>query len=140
MTRAEAAALLGVSPDADTASVQHAFLRLARQVHPDTLPDADEGDRRAAGERFDLLARARSVLLAPPVTEPRDGDVRSSSRRSQDGPVLRPVPGRGLGGSLVVLVLLAFLLVALVTVDDAFRTHAFDPPAGSVPPAVSATP
>jgi hypothetical protein len=54
--------------------------------------------------------------------------------------VLRPVPGRGLGGSLVVLVLLAFLLVALVTVDDAFRTHAFDPPAGSVPPAVSATP
>jgi hypothetical protein len=52
----------------------------------------------------------------------------------------RARPDRGLGDALVVLVLLAFLLVALVTVDHALRTHAFDSPAGGGSPSAAAAP
>ncbi len=144
MTRDEAAAMLGVPTDAPEAEVQHAFLRMARRVHPDTLPDAGDAERRAAAARFDALVQARSVLLAP-ATARADvaGDRRSPDdprfpagyrpRPSDpDGPRYREVRGRGLGGSLVVLALLAFLLVALVTLDDAFRSHAFQPVGGGV--------
>lgn len=127
MTRAQAAAILGVPVAADAAEVQHAFLRLARHVHPDTLlPEADDGQRRAAAARFDELSRARAALLTAPVEPPATV------------PEWRPAPGRGLGGSLVVLVLLAFLLVALVTIDEAFRSHAFAPPPQG--PSISSTP
>jgi hypothetical protein len=146
MTRIEAAALLGVAVDAAGPDVQKAFLRLARRVHPDVLPNATDAQRREAAERFDALVRARGVLLDPASASatasvaaapasgwaPRAGDP--------TGPRYRPVPGRGLGNSLVVLVLLAFLLVALVTVDDALRTHAFDSPAGGATPIATATP
>ncbi len=35
MTRAEAAAILGVEPDAEPAQVQAAYVRLMRLAHPD---------------------------------------------------------------------------------------------------------
>jgi hypothetical protein len=138
MTRAEAASVLGVDPAADPAEVHHAFLRLARTAHPDTLPDADEPERRAAAERFDRILRARDVLLTEPEherpapAEQEDGWPESSG---SEYPRWRPVPGRGLGGSLVVLALLAFLLVALVSLDEALRSHPFEPGSGSTTPA-----
>jgi curved DNA-binding protein CbpA len=134
MTRTEAASVLGVPPDAEPAEVQHAFLRLARHVHPDTLPDADDRERQAAALRFDRLLQARGVLLtAPEPAEP--GPVFEADRLTTDpgGPQWRRVPGRGLGGSLVVLALLAFLLVALVSLDDAFRSQPFQPGSSTTP-------
>lgn len=117
--------MLGVPPDAEPAEVQHAFLRLARHVHPDTLPDADERERHEAALRFDRLLQARGVLLTG--SEPSAPDAEPPPSADPGAPQWRPVPGRGLGGSLVVLALLAFLLVALVTLDDAFRSRPFDP-------------
>ncbi|MCU1474607.1 J domain-containing protein [Amnibacterium sp.] len=146
MTRIEAAALLGVTADATGPDVQKAFLRLARRVHPDVLPNATAAQRREAAERFGALVRARGVLLDPGSAPAYGSPVAPSpsgwAPRAGDptGPRYRAVPGRGLGNSLVVLVLLAFLLVALVTVDDALRTHAFDSPADGATPVATATP
>lgn len=134
MTRTEAASVLGVLPDAGAAEIQHAFLRLARHVHPDTLPDADDRERHAAALRFDRLLQARGVLLTEPEpTAPRLVPETGSFATDLDGRQWRPVPGRGLGGSLVVLALLAFLLVALVSLDDAFRSHPFEPGSSTTP-------
>jgi curved DNA-binding protein CbpA len=55
MTRDEAAALLGVAVETTGPDVQKAFLRLARRVHPDVLPDATDAQRREAAERFDTF-------------------------------------------------------------------------------------
>ncbi len=132
MPRAEAAALLGVGPDASGAEVQRAYLRAARRVHPDVLGDADEAARRAAAEAFDRLSRARAAMTgaAAPVSSP--AFVHRAGY--PDGPRYRRVPGRGLGGSLVVLAMLAFLLVGLISFDQAVRGDAFDPPATSSAP------
>jgi hypothetical protein len=144
MSRAEAAEVLGVAEAARAAEVQRAFLRLVRTAHPDALPGASEGERRAAAERFDRLVRARAVLLAPAPPTPSTpsagapDDGYRPRPMEPDGPLYRPVPGRGIGGSLVVLVLLAFLLVALVSFDDAARRPSFDP--GAPTPASSGTP
>jgi hypothetical protein len=144
MSRAEAAEVLGVAETARSGEVQRAFLRLVRTAHPDALPGATEAERRAAAERFDRLVRARAVLLAPaPPTPPTPSagapdDGYRPRPMEPDGPLYRPVPGRGIGGSLVVLVLLAFLLVALVSFDDAARRPSFDP--GAPTPASSGTP
>ncbi|MDH2442342.1 DnaJ domain-containing protein [Amnibacterium sp. CER49] len=139
MSRAEAAEVLGVALTARAAEVQRAFLRLVRTAHPDALPGATEAERRAAAERFDRLVRARAVLLAPPPPTPPPGAPDDGYRPMEpDGPLYRPVPGRGIGGSLVVLVLLAFLLVALVSFDDAARRPSFEP--GAPTPGSSVTP
>lgn len=135
MPRAEAARLLGVGVDAAPEEVQRAYLRAARRTHPDVLPDLDEAGRRAAGDAFDRLTRARDLLLvAGPVAVPKDADwvVRPGW---EDGPRYRRVEGRGLGGSLVVLVLLAFLLVAIVSTEQGLRGDtAYDPPAATSTP------
>lgn len=119
MTRTEAADLLGLPLDATAQEVQRAYLRAVRATHPDLLPDSDEAGRRAAGEAFDRLTRARRTMLEPvPARRP---DVATSPRADwQEGPRYRRVEGRGLGGSLVVLALLAFLLVALVSLQQGF--------------------
>lgn len=132
MPRAEAASLLGVGPDASGAEVQRAFLRAARRVHPDVLGDADETARRSAAEAFVQLSRARAAMLEslPPVAVAAFDE----GRGGPDGHRFRRVPGRGLGGSLVVLALLAFLLVGLVSLEQAVRGDAFDPPATSPAP------
>lgn len=130
MPRAEAARLLGVDVDAGPEEVQRAYLRAARRTHPDVLPGLDEVARRAAGDAFARITRARDLLLiAEPVDVP-DGSGWVVRPGWEDGPRYRRVEGRGLGGSLVVLVLLAFLLVALVTTEQALRGDpAGDPPA-----------
>ncbi|HEY0373445.1 MAG TPA: J domain-containing protein [Amnibacterium sp.] len=146
MTRIEAAALLGVAADATGPDVQKAFLRLARRVHPDVLPNATEAQRREAAERFDAIVRARGVLLDPasvPASASTAGPPAPDwAHRAGEptGPRYRTVPGHGLGNSLVVLALLAFLLVAVVTIDHALRTHAFDSPGGGATQVATATP
>jgi len=142
MTRDEAAALLGVSVEAGGMEVQKAFLRLARRVHPDVLPDATDAQRREAAERFDALVQARRALLEPRADD--GGAPSEAGWQPRPGnptvPHYRPVRGRGLGDSLVVLVLLAFLLVALVTLDAALRRHEFQSPVGGATPVATATP
>ena len=50
-------ATLGVSRDADAASIKRAYLKLARETHPDKNPgDAD------ANDRFQALGRAYAIL------------------------------------------------------------------------------
>lgn len=111
MSPAEAAALLGVPLNAPLTEIQHAYLRAARQVHPDVLPDASDPEREDAAIRFDELSQAREVLFEHQPVIPIE--------------VLPPAAeyerGRGIGGSLVVLALLVFLLIAIVSANDAFR-------------------
>jgi curved DNA-binding protein CbpA len=119
MPRHEAAALLGVPETAAPPEVQRAYLRAARTTHPDLLPEADEPGRRAAAEAFDRLTRARDVLLEPAPPAPAgSASAWVPGPDGAAGPQYRRVEGRGIGGSLVVLVLLAFLLVALVSLQQ----------------------
>lgn len=110
MTESEAAALLGVPLGASIEDVQHAFVREARLNHPDLIGDADESVRREAGRRFARLADARDVMLAGhPVIS------------VQFAP---PAPRRrGIGGSVVILILLAVALVVSVTMMDNYRVE-----------------
>jgi hypothetical protein len=111
MSPADAADVLGVPLDAPLADIQHAYLRAARQVHPDVLPDASEPEREDAATRFDLLSQAREVLFEhrPVIPIELVGPAAEYERRP------------GIGGSLAVLALLVFLLVAIVSLNDAFR-------------------
>jgi hypothetical protein len=136
MPRHEAAVLLGVSETAAPPEVQRAYLRAARTTHPDLLPEADEAGRRAAGAAFDRLTRARDAMLAPaPPTPTAPASAWSPGPDGAAGPMYRRVEGRGLGGSLVVLVLLAFLLVALVSLQQGTGFGVDAPPAA--PPVCS---
>ncbi|WP_375389862.1 J domain-containing protein [uncultured Amnibacterium sp.] len=141
LSRSEAAALLEVQEDATAAEVQRAYLRAARRTHPDALPEADDATRRAASLAFDRLTRARDLLVtttqgsAPPAS--RAEPEWRPGPEGPDGPRYRQVAGRGLGGSFVVLALLAFLLIAIVSAEQAFRGSAFDLPAS---PAVTSGP
>ena len=64
MTPDEAAAVLGIAPDADEAEVDHAYRRLARELHPDRAIGAEASAVRAgASDRFVQVIEAREVLL-----------------------------------------------------------------------------
>lgn len=126
MSPAEAAELLGVPEDAPLVDVQHAFLRAARRVHPDTLPGASALEREAAAARFDELSQAREVLFESRPVIPIE--VLAA------GPPVERRPG--IGGSLAVLAVLVLMLVAIVTMNDAFRASSvgtLDPVQGPVP-------
>jgi hypothetical protein len=134
MSPAEAAEVLGVPLDASIADIQHAYLRAARQVHPDVLQDAPAAEREDAATRFDRLTQAREVLLEQRPVLPIE--VAEPAAR----PVVGSERGRGIGGSLAVLALLVFLLIAIVSLNDAFRAstagtieHPDAPVATSVP-------
>ncbi|MCU1571055.1 MAG: putative chaperone [Naasia sp.] len=114
MSVAEAARLLGVATDASIPDIQHAFAREARLSHPDLLVEASEQERHAAGIRFAELREARDELLsAKPVVPVQFVTA---------GPQFHRVPGRGMGRSVLVLLLLAGLIVVSVTAQDGFRT------------------
>ena len=132
MPRHEAAALLGVPEDATSAQVQRAYLRAARTTHPDVLPEADEAGRRAAAEAFDRLTRARDVLVAgDPIRDPSPPVTRMDAAGA---PPFRRPRERGLGGSLVVLALLAFLLIGIVSAEQALRGGLNDLPQSTSSP------
>ena len=55
-------ALLQVARDADAAAIKKAYLKMAREVHPDRNPGDDD-----ANSRFQALGRAYNVLRDPCV-------------------------------------------------------------------------
>jgi hypothetical protein len=100
------------------------------------VPDADEVTRRAAGLAFGRLTEARDVLLVDLPVDPLDRARWAARPGDEHAPRFRRVPRRGPGGSLVVLVVLAFLLVGLVSLEQSYEGWASDParPAGSTLP------
>jgi hypothetical protein len=60
--RTRAYATLGLLPGADRATVQQAFRRLARNLHPDRFPNADAGERARLLTRFAELSAAYHSL------------------------------------------------------------------------------
>ena len=74
--RAQAARLLGVSPDADPTEVKRAFRLWAVWAHP---------DQGGSAERFTDLCAARDLLLEP----------RTTTRPSHDGAPTAPRPRKG---------------------------------------------
>jgi DnaJ-domain-containing protein 1 len=61
--RAAALRLLGVDDAADAEAVKRAYRRLARALHPDLQPDADEQRRRALERRFAEVTAAYESLV-----------------------------------------------------------------------------
>jgi hypothetical protein len=119
MSPADAALLLGVAPDASSAEIQHAFARQARLNHPDLLVDATEEERHSAGIRFARVRDARDVLLS------RSPDVPDTPVETvhvvADGVPFRGVPMRNPWTTFLVFLLLAFIVVLVVTLEDGFR-------------------
>lgn len=145
MSPAEAAEVLGVPVDAPLEEVQHAYLRAARQVHPDVLPDASEPERADAASRFDALSQAREVLLEHRPPLPRTVPAGGPATAPPSPAYVYPAPpeytrGRGLGGSLVVLALLVLMLLAIVSLQDAFRAGTAGGLDRQEPPVVTSTP
>lgn len=61
--RAGAARVLGLDEDADVESIKRAYRKLARALHPDLQPDADEVRRRALERRFAEVTAAYEALI-----------------------------------------------------------------------------
>ena len=61
--RTAAMKLLGVDDDADLETVKRAYRRLARTLHPDLQPEADELRRRTLERRFAEVTAAYEVLI-----------------------------------------------------------------------------
>lgn len=61
-SRSRAYATLGLLPGADRASIQQAFRRLARSLHPDRFPHADPSERARLLSRFAELSAAYHAL------------------------------------------------------------------------------
>lgn len=85
--RAQAARLLGVSPDADPTEVKRAFRLWAVWTHPDQGGSAD---------RFTDLCAARDLLLEPRTTaRPPGSRSADASGPSHDGVPTEPRPRKG---------------------------------------------
>jgi hypothetical protein len=143
MDPASAAALLGVAVDADRPAISRAYLRQARETHPDRLPGATPQQLRAAHERFVQLTLARDALLraartgaVPPDPAPRahatasPGAARTppastpaTERRHPYGRSRRELARRGLGPSIAAVCALAGVLVVLVSFQDSTRAQ-----------------
>ncbi len=61
-SRTRAYATLGLLPGADRATIQQAFRRLARHLHPDRFPNADPSERARLLSRFAELSAAYHAL------------------------------------------------------------------------------
>ncbi|OUE27632.1 J domain-containing protein [Clavibacter michiganensis] len=143
MDPASAAALLGVGADAESPAVRRAYLRRARETHPDRLSGATPQQLRAAHERFVQLTLARDVLLLgqraagspsgtatagqrPTRHEPTPAEparTPPSERLSPYGRSRRERARRGLGPSIAAVCALAGVLVVLVSFQDSTRAR-----------------
>jgi len=79
MTPDEAAAVLGIRPDADEPDIDRAYRRLARELHPDRYAGASDTDVRTASDRFVDVTRAREVLVKSAALRARTGAAASGS-------------------------------------------------------------
>jgi DnaJ-domain-containing protein 1 len=61
--RASASRVLGVPEDADLEAIKRAYRKLARDLHPDLQPAADNDRRRALERRFAEVTAAYEALL-----------------------------------------------------------------------------
>jgi DnaJ-domain-containing protein 1 len=61
--RLAALRLLGVEPAADAETIKRAYRRLARSLHPDLQPDADDARRRTLERRFAEVTAAYEALV-----------------------------------------------------------------------------
>lgn len=92
MTPDEAAAVLGVRLDADEAEIEHAYRRLARELHPDRVAGSSPGTVRAANDRFVSVMTAHEVLLRVARAQARaaqssaDGAAASAAGAPAGGP------------------------------------------------------
>lgn len=101
MTPEEAAAVLGIRPDADDAEVEHAYRRLARELHPDRFIGAPESSVQAANVLFVDVSAARDVLMksapraraADQPGAPRDAPT-AAPRPPTPPPARAPQPSR----------------------------------------------
>jgi curved DNA-binding protein CbpA len=134
---------LGVGPDASAADIRAAYLRLARELHPDTHLDRTEAERRAAERRLQDVNRAWSVLrddtrrraydrdrAAPPRTPPAGSSPGPTASRpvpprveEDDDDLVDVAPGGCFGGvvlgGLVALLLGIVIVTAFAGGDDA---------------------
>jgi hypothetical protein len=62
-SRTRAYATLGLLPGADRATIQQAFRRLARNLHPDRFPHADSSERARLLSRFAELSAAYHSIV-----------------------------------------------------------------------------
>ncbi|RIJ53338.1 J domain-containing protein [Clavibacter lycopersici] len=142
MDPSSASALLGVDADADRPTIGRAYLRQARETHPDRLPGATPQQLRAAHERFVQLTLARDVLLlrqrtAAGPTGPAAGRGPQARDRMPSDPPRSPAPERlspygrsrrerarrGLGPSIAAVCALAGVLVVVVSFQDSTRAR-----------------
>jgi DnaJ-domain-containing protein 1 len=61
--RAGAARVLGLTEDADLDAIKRAYRKLARALHPDLQPEADDTHRRTLERRFAEVTAAYEALL-----------------------------------------------------------------------------
>lgn len=66
MTRAEAAAILGLPENADKQAVNTAVRKLTVKYHPDSVQDKSPAEQAKAEEMFKKVNQAKKVMLAPP--------------------------------------------------------------------------
>ncbi|MBF4616677.1 J domain-containing protein [Clavibacter sp. VKM Ac-2873] len=141
MDPASAAALLGVAADADRPAVSRAYLRQARETHPDRLPGATPQQLRAAHERFVQLTLARDALLLGQRTATGQRHPAAAPGSSHPGRTAPPPPRatperlspygrsrrerarRGLGPSIAAVCALAGVLVVVVSFQDSTRAR-----------------
>lgn len=88
-------AVLGLAPDADHETIRAAWIRAARQSHPDRLDDPDRAAREAADARIREVNEAWRVLGDAELRAKFDDQRHRAARRdtapmvvSEDGPVV----------------------------------------------------
>ncbi|MDR6904552.1 hypothetical protein J2X63_000238 [Agromyces sp. 3263] len=87
MTPDEAAEVLGVAPDADEPEIDHAYRRLARELHPDRAIGAAPSTVQESSERFVDATLAKEVLLRSAASRAGGGGrPRADDPSGDDGP------------------------------------------------------
>jgi hypothetical protein len=94
MTPDEAAEVLGVAADADEPEIDHAYRRLARELHPDLAIGAGPSTVQASSERFVDATLAKDVLLRSAASRAGgEGDRSSRNGGTDEGGTGHPTTG-----------------------------------------------